>query len=207
MFRSFIPFFLASLGFILFVPTVTMPLFEWQISEVVEGSASVCSGDLPSSLITTVGESLDLSNNPYLSKDLSFVVRSSPSGMIIEGITRHIDRNIIPLLWLHLFVCGIYVGWSANYHKRTMGEIIIAPLVAFLLTCLLINAGRLFYPYLGSLLCLQGEWNAELSRIHYGTLLVLFAAFLAEVGSIVVMASQIRQAIIPEQEPVQSVVG
>jgi len=191
----------------LFVPAVNMPLFEWQISEVVVGSASVCSGDLPSSLTTTVGESLDPSNNPFLSKDLSFVVRSSQSGRLIEGITRHIDRNIIPLLWLHLFLCGIYVWWYADYHKRTIGEVILAPLVAFILACLLINAGRLFYPYLGSLWCLQGEWNAELSRIHYETLLVLLGAFLAEVGTIVVMLRQIRHAIIQRKESAQSVVG
>jgi len=201
------PFLLASLGFILFVPVVNMPLFEWQISEVVAGSSSACGGDLPSSLTTTVGESLDLRDSPSLSENLSFVVRSSQSARIIEGITRHISRSIIPLLWLLLFLCGIHIWWYAMYHKGTIAEVLISPLVALMLVCILINAGRLFYPYLGSLWCLQGAFNAELSKIHYETLLVLFAALLAEVGAIVVMLRQIIKAIMQRKESSKLAVG
>lgn len=184
-----------------------MPLFEWQISEAVADSSSACNGDLPSSLITTVGESLDLRDSPSRSEKLSFVVRSSQSGRIIEGVTRHISRSIIPLLWLLLFLCGIYIWWYAMYNKRTIAEVLISPLVALILVCILINAGRLFYPHVSMLWCLQGVFNAELSRIHYETLLVLLAAILAEVGAIVVMLRQIRHAIIQRKESAQSVVG
>ena len=207
MLRSFIPFLLASLGFILFLPVVNMPLLEWQISEAVAGSSSACNGDLPSSLTTTVGESLDLRDRPYLSENLSFVVRSSQAGRIIEGITRHINRGIFPLLWLFLFVCAIYIWWYAIYHNRTIAQALIFSIVAMILLCMLINAGRLFYGYVGSLGCLQGALNAELSRIHYETLLVLFAALLAEVGAIVVMVRQIRHAIMQRKESAQLVVG
>jgi len=93
------------------------------------------------------------------------------------------------------------------YHKGTIAEVLISPLVALMLVCILINAGRLFYPYLGSLWCLQGAFNAELSKIHYETLLVLFAALLAEVGAIVVMLRQIIKAIMQRKESSKLAVG
>jgi len=183
-----------------------MPLFEWQISETVVGASSSCKGNLPSSLTTSIGESLD--RKDLLPENLRFVVRSSQSGRIVEEITRNIDRDILPLLWLLMFLCGIYIWWYAIYNKRTIAEVLVSPLVAMILLCVLINAGRFFYPYPYFFLwCFQGAFNAELSKIHYETLLVLFAAFLAEIGAIVVMLSQIRHAIIRRKDAAQSAVG
>jgi len=207
MLRSFTPFLLASLGFILFVLALMMPLLEWQISETVVGVSSSCKGTLPSSLTTSIGESLDLKDSPFLAENLRFVVRSSQSGRVIEGITRNISQRIIPLLWLLMFLCGIYIGWYAIYNKRTIAEVLVSPLVAMILLCALINAGRLFNldPYF-FLLCLRGAFNAELSKIHYETLLVLLAAMLAAVGAVIVMLIQIRHAIIQSEESSKSAV-
>ena len=208
MLRSFTPFLLASLGFILFVLALIMPLFEWQISETVVGASSSCNGKLPSSLTTSIGESLDPKNHPILPENLRFVVRSSQSGRIIEGITRNINRGVIPLLWLLMFLCGIYIWWYAMYNKHTIAEVIISPLVAMILLCVLINAGRFVYPYPYFFLwCYDGTFNAELSKVHYETLLVVFAVFIAETGAMVVMLSQIRHAIIQRKESAKLAVG
>ncbi len=208
MFRSFIPLLLASLGFILFGLVIDMPLFEWQISEITTQPPYEIRFN-PSPWTAKLGDSLeddsvifyqfDISHcgDSFIPEKLKSVVRRSWSEEVIERITRNINRDIFPWLWLLLFLCGSYVWWYAIRYKRPIAKTFISSVIALIFICILINLGRPFYASVGSLGCLEGTitFNAKLSKTHYETLLVLFAVILAEVGAIGIMLRQIIRAV------------
>jgi len=204
MLGSFIPLLLASLGFILFGLVIDMPLFEWQVSEFVADSSQDISFN--SFLWTTkLGDSLEdvlyfrNSTNP---KNLDAMVKRSWSEETVERITQNINRNIFPWLWLLLFLSGIYVWLYAIQHKHSRTEALISTIVAVIFLCILLDVSRPFYAHVVSSECFDATvtFNAELSKVHYETLVVLFASILAELGALGVMLRQIITAIMQRKE-------
>ena len=195
---------LASLGFFLYGLAIEMPLFEWQISKTATDS----SHDVPfnSSLSTTkLGNSLvDVlyCGNGTNSEDLKPVVGRSWSEETVERITRNFNRSVFPWLWFLLFLSGIYVWWFAIHHKRPITVALISTVATLIFLCILLDVTRSFYSHVGSSVCLDGAvtFDAKLSKTHYESLLVLFAAILAEAGTINIMLHQISRAIIENKE-------
>ena len=190
---------------------IDMPLFEWQISEIVTDHPNdVRYNSLP--WITKLGDSLaDVSRcgNSINPEKLNPVVKRSWSEEAIERIARNITRDIFPWLWLLLFLCVIYTGWYAIYHKRSIAEAFIFAVVAMIFLCILLDSTRHFYAYTLDSRCLEGiaTFNAKLSKIHYETLLVLFATILAEVVAVGMMLRQVVKAIMQRKETSKSAVG
>ena len=146
MLRSFIPLLLASLGFILFGLVIEMPLFEWQVSEIVTDS-SQDDGFNSSVWMTKLGDSLEdvldcgSTTNP---ENLDPVVRRSWSEETVERLTRNINRNIFPWLWFLLFLGGIYIWWYAMHHKHSSTEAVISAVVAVIFLCILLTLRDFF---------------------------------------------------------------
>jgi len=211
MLRSFIPLLLASLGFILFGLVIEMPLFEWQISEMATDSPQDV--DFNSSLwITKLGDSLvDVlyCQNSTNRENLDPVVRRSWSEETLERVIRNINRNIFPWLWFLLLLSNIYIWWFAIYHKHSSTEAFISTVVAVIFLCILLSSTRFFYPDIVSWECLEGivTFDAKLSKIHYETLLVLFASFLAQAGAVGMILRQIIRAIMQRKESLKLGVG
>ena len=94
-----------------------------------------------------------------------------------------------------LFLCGIYIWWFTIWHNRLFSETIISTVVAVILLAFLINVWRFLVPENGVFVCLPElrgtvTFNARLSKVHYETLLVLFAGILAELGALGMMVRQ-----------------
>lgn len=211
MLRSFIPLLLASLGFILFGLVIEMPLFEWQVSEIATDSSQDV-GFISSLWITKLGDSLEdvlYCGNSTDPENLDPVVRRSWSEETFERITRNINRSIFPWLWFLLFLSVIYVWWYAVHHKLSRTEAFISTVVAVMFLCILFDSTRFFYAHIGSSECLEGTitFNAKLSKIHYETVLALFASIIAEVGAVVMMLRQIRRTIMQRKESSKLGVG
>ena len=211
MLRSFIPLLLASLGFILFGLVIEMPLFEWQVSEIATDPSQDV-GFNSSLWITKFGDSLEdvlycgNSTNP---ENLDHGVRRSWSEETLERFTRNINRNIFPWLWFLLFLSGIYVWWYAVHHKHSRTEAFISAAIAIMFLCILFDSTRFFYAHIGSLACLDRTvtFDAKLSKLHYETVLALFASILAAVAAVGMMLYRVIRAIMQRKESSKLDVG
>lgn len=197
MHRSLLPFILASLGSTLFAWAISMPLFEWHISEILTDAPNDVQFT-SSPWVTKLGESLEDSSyifhqidGQYCKSDrnpekLDFVVTRSWLEETLEKITRSINHSIIPWLWLLILLSGIYIWWHTIYYKRPITEALISTMVAVVFLCILLNISRPFFARGIGLGCLEGTitFNARLSKVHYETLIVLFASILAELGAL-----------------------
>jgi hypothetical protein len=208
MHRSLLPFILASLGSILFAWSINMPLFEWQVSQITTNPPHDIRFN-PSPWIAKFGDSLmDSSvisyqfNGSYCGKSLNqeklkSIVKRSWSEDILERITRKINANIIPWLWLLTFLSGFYIWWYTLYYKQPITGTLISTVIAMILFCILLDMSRPFYAYIAGSGCLEGivTFNAHLAKIHYETLLALLVAIIAEAGAVRMMFRQIRKAL------------
>ena len=211
MLQSFIPLLLASLGFILFGLVIEMPLFEWQISEIATDSSQEV-GFNSSFWITKLGDSLEdvlkCGNNANL-ENADPIVRRSWGEETLERVTRNINRNVFPWLWLLLFLSGIYLWWHAVHHQQSRTGAFISIVVAFMFLCILLGSTRFFYPDIVSSECLEGTvtFDAKLSKIHYETMFTLFGFVLATLGAVSMMLRQIREAIMQRNDSSKVGVG
>lgn len=220
MHRSLLPFLLASFASALFAWAINMPLFEWQVSEIVTDPPYEVSF-FPSPWIARFGDSLEDRSVIFYQFDGSYcgdsfdpaklnsVVRRSWSEATLDRITRNINHSIIPWLWFLIFLCGIYLWWYALHYQRPITETVILTVVAMIVLCILLSVSRPFFAIVGVSGCLEGTvtFNARLSKVHYETLLVFFAAILAEVGAVGMMIRQVRRAIMQRKESSKVGVG
>jgi hypothetical protein len=184
-----------------------MPLFEWQISEIITNHPYDINFK-PSPWLAKFGDSLEdgsiisyqfdgsYCGNSFNSEMLSSVVKRSWIEETLERITRNINHSIIPWLWILVFLSGIYLWWYAIHYKRPITEILIFTIIATVLLCTLLDFSRPFFATVGSSGCLEGSvtFNAKLSKVHYETLLVFFASVTAEAAAVSIMLYQLRRA-------------
>ena len=206
MFRSFIPFILASLGFTLISWTVKMPLFEWQFNEIVTNFSSACDGTLPSQWTTRFGEDLQARNRPSLLENLNIVVSRSWTDESLDHISLSLYKGR-PLLFIGVMLSIIYMWWYLLQDKQDrVPHVVIAVLfTAFAVgICILLSqVVRLAGPAVGQIPYYYEIWDchgtmtfsARLSKVHYETVIVLLASILSVVGALVVMLRQIRIAV------------
>jgi len=235
MLRSILPFILASLGFVLVALVVNMPLLEWQISEIttdfpseVHFNSSPWSAKFGDSLENGSYTNLDdsyISHQVYVSENrnncipehLNAVVRRSRIDEVVDRTAGFINQNIIP--WLSgrntfgvlLFLCGTYIWWFASWYKRPIVEGLIFTAIAMILIGLLINVWRVFFSKIGVPWCMELRgtvtFSAQLSKVHYETLIVLLSAILAEVGALSMMLRQVIKAAIHTEETSRLIAG
>lgn len=179
--RNLLPFLLASLGFTLITLVLNMPLFEWQVSEIVT--------DLPPEVhinpawTTKLGDSVEsgsytASDGSYIfhqvlvpknenscsPEQLTSVVRRSRSDERLERIALNVNQRIV--LWLTgltrtgqitigvlLFLCGIYIWWFTIWYNRSTAEAFTFTIVAVILLGFLINVWRILVPETGVFVC------------------------------------------------------
>jgi hypothetical protein len=227
MLRSLIPFILASLGFVLVALAINMPLFAWQISDIVTDLPPEVHVD-PSPWTTKLGESLE--NNFYIPvyvsvegtrcrpEPLTAIIQRSRNDETLERLALNIDQKVIP--WLSesskfgvlLFFCGIYIWWFTLSYKRPIAEASIATFISVIVIGILINIWRLFFhKVVNSFGCsgLEGTitLNARLSLIHYETLIIFFAGILLELGALGMILREMIRTVIERKEPSKSAVG
>lgn len=196
--QSLFPFTLMSLGFALIALVLNMPLFEWQISDIVT--------DLPQEVhvnptwITRLGDSFE--SGSYNASDGSYIfyqilvpqngiscspeqltaeVRRTRSNEMLERIALGVNQGTVLLLTgltmtgqitmgVLLFLCGIYIWWFTIWNNRPIAEAFFSTVVATILLSFLINILRFLVPETGVFVC-----RPEL----YGT--VTFSARLSKI--------------------------
>ena len=229
MFRSVLPFVLVCLGFTLVAVSTNMPLLDWQISEVVTDFPSEIQIN-PSPWTTRLGQTLSAdwssaifynvyvlrSGNKCLPKILDTDVNRSRFADRVEELSLSINGSFLLVNWVGfvstLFLCGVYIWWFTIWYKRPIAEAINYTVIAVMLFFFLIDVWRPLGAKVGPpFLCsdYQGTitFNARVSRLHFETLVVLFAGIFAELGAIGMMARQIIKAIIERKSSARSDVG
>ncbi|MFN8403587.1 MAG: hypothetical protein U0V48_08515 [Anaerolineales bacterium] len=157
MFRSFIPFFLACLGFAIIGLARDMPLFEWQISQIVAdippdfhfkpspwktrlgesvlGDSSDKGSYFLWQIYTPMGDSSDVCS-PVGSKPIA---KRSRIAETLEHISLGFYQKVYPWLWgtswLILFLSGLYVWGFANVYKRPFYEPVIFSALLTIIFC------------------------------------------------------------------------
>lgn len=222
--RSLLPFILATLGFTLAALATAMPLFEWQISEIVTNLPPEVHIN-PSPWVTKSGESLDdasyifyqirvLKNRISCRPDkLNYTVMRSRNDQALEQLALDVNQKVLSWLsvWdmigLVLLLCGLYIWWFEIWYKRPISEAVILTAIAMMFYYVLMQILR-------SLLAKVGlgpgcseimevsvpyygtlTFSARLSRVHYKTLFVLFVGVLSELGALYMMLRQIVRAV------------
>ena len=134
MHRSLIPLALASLGFIIIRLVMSMPLLEWQISEIVTDLPSTYEVEiLPPPWEAKLGDSLNdgsfILRKIYVTgeesfcrkENLEFIVRRSHKDELIEQVLNANQKNTS---WLYtlgvtaLILSGIYIWWFIIGYKQ-----------------------------------------------------------------------------------------
>ncbi|HLO31551.1 MAG TPA: hypothetical protein VK249_20535 [Anaerolineales bacterium] len=210
-----------------------MPLFEWQISEVVTDfppEVHINSSPWTTKFGEALGDDTYIFWQVDVSKDgstcspesISSKVRRSRNDEVLEQVALSVNRNIIPWLsdWfmigLVIFICGIYIWFFTAWSKRPIFEAVVFIVLAVVFGCFLTQIWHALLTKVSPLLMCSGlsnryhgtiTFNAELSKIHYETLIVLFAGILLELGAFVVMFRQIRMVGFHNEDTSKSVVG
>jgi hypothetical protein len=141
---------------------------------------------------------------------LTSMVMRSQSDEMLEKIALSINHGLILrlagltqtgqiIIAVFLFICAIYIWWFTLGHKRPFAEALILTVIAVILLGFLINVWRILVPETGVFVCrpsIHGTItvNARLSKLHYETLLVLFAGIIAELGALGIMLRQVIMA-------------
>ncbi len=235
MLRNFIPFLVASLGFTLVAFALNMPLFEWQISEIVTDFPPTYEFHIYSSPWTAhLGDSLDdgfyiLHGGVWVRRDegfcrseyLNFIVERSQNDKTLERVL-NIKSTTKPLLFawvsIEVVLSVIYIAlFVLEYKHGSNIQAIVFMGIAGFICVFLILVMRLFgsFPYyffgngFDSGVDCYGTitFNAVLSKAHYETLLVFGAGILAELGALGIMLHQIRRAVNEGKESSKSAVG
>ena len=229
--RSLLPLILASLGFLLLPSGMAMPLFEWQIREIVTDFPSTYNVDIPPSpWRASIGEALDdgsyilqesrvIGNGGFCRQEgLEFVVRRSQRDEIVERLLNANLKNssydswFFPLGFCELLLCGWYIWWFIIMYKHGSAfQAVIFMGIAGFIYVFLIAIWEVLGPHLGyvGLADCAGTitFNARLSKVHYETLLVFWAGVLLELGALGVMAHQIVKAVIQRKQSSRSAMG
>jgi hypothetical protein len=243
MLRSIIPFVLVCLGITLVALARDMPLFDWEISEIVVdippgfdvkpspwttrlgetvlGEAFDDGGYFLWQVYTSMGNSTDVCS-PLGPKPIA---KLSQNDELLERISINFYQKVFSwsahwsIVGLILFLSGVYIWWFTIWYKHPISRAVIFTGIVTMMFCLLqvsiwrILAGRVMpalpctlflpaHPYSGTI-----TFNANLSKIHYEMLIVLFTGVCFELGAIGVMLRQMMRAIMQRKESAQSAVG
>lgn len=219
MYRSLTPFILAVFGFAAILSVINMPLFKWQISEIVTDFPSTYDVSItPSPWTAYLGDSLDDSSyilsrvfvkrekNGCREENLNLIVRYSQKDKMLERALNFNQENVlwpIALSVVNIILSVVYIWWFTIWHEHR--SVFLAVIFTMASGCIFVSltqimrgfAGPLNHvSYFGTTDCYGAiTFNAALSDIYYGTLLVLFTGILLELGALGVMVRQIVRAV------------
>ncbi len=219
--RSFIPFVLATLGFIMLSWADRMPLFKWQISEVVTDGSSTCDFKPSSPWTTRWGESLDLKGRPNYVENLNVVVSRSRTDKILDRVSLTLYNNTSWLfVWslIEVILSIIYIWWFLLQDKQNRAPHLV---MAILLTgmagliCLLLAGTHTVslagpavgWAYIGKDCLGTITFSARLLKMYYETPVILFAGILMEVGALGAMWQTNVRVVNQRKESSKSAVG
>lgn len=215
--RSFLPYILAILGSATILWAMTIPLFEWQITDIVSDFPTNYEIRIfPSPWQARFGDSIN--NDVYLHKnisvlvdrkdcyndDISVVIERTQKDERLENVWLSIYMNTKWLLgWslIEVLLSVLYIWWFMIWHKHSFGKTIGLSILAVFIFLNLIPRlfNPLFFPryFAGVVDCYHGtiSLNVLLSEIHYETPIILLLGVLLECGALVIMLREIRQAI------------
>jgi len=214
---------LASLGYVILLLVAVMPLFEWQISDMTTDFPPAYRVYItPSPWRASFGQSLDdgsyVFRKVYVQKDnkscrkeeMNFTVTRLENDDAVERAWLNVYKNISWLFqwdWIGIVLSLMYIWWFTIWyaHRTAFHAIILTGIAVFIfvfLTQIARLAGPLYIPsYFGRADCYGAvTFNARLSKIHYETLLILFAGILLEVGALGVMLRQIVSTVIERKK-------
>ena len=231
--RALFPIILASFGLIIFMWAFSMPLFEWEVSKAKSNFPEKYEVYVePSPWTSKVGDSLDSSyyvsrkvrisigQNTCLNNELLKVnIERSARDRSIESVVVNFNQGsswLISSFWGVLILSGIYFYWLTIWQaQRPISTILIPVSVVIIIFCLPMGLLRLLNPVLaidyfgpvstecsGTLLL-----NAQISRFHYATPIMLGLGVLGEIGAIGIMLRQVIMTIIHGKESARSAVG
>jgi hypothetical protein len=224
--RALLPIILAGLGLFLIMWATTIPLFEWKVSEVKSNFPQSYEVNVdPSPWISKLGESLDnsyytfrkvrisIGQNACLNTGSLNIVLERPSrDRVLESLSTNLNLSLswlIPMVWGVFILSGIFFWWVIIWQEHLPVSRAVFPItVVVIIFCLLMGILRLLNPALatdyfgpvanecsGTLVL-----NAQLSRIHYGTQIMLGLGILGEIGAMGIMLRQFIVTIIQGKE-------
>jgi len=232
MSRGIIPFILALVALVTISIAGVIPLFEWQINEVISDSPEYDT-DMFSSLWTaSLGESL--TEQQYIYRHL--VVFKNDTSCAVDDLHMVVHRSQKDELWeqllltrawtneskhwtkawllIEIVLTVIYGLWFINwYEHRPSSHVTIFAVLVILGTCLiLMPALKLLVPLIGFF---TGNVHCEttividatLSKVNYWVPILFFTGIFAEVAALVVMRRNILEAITKRKESSKSAVG
>lgn len=220
--HSFLPFALVSLGFTMILLSIAMPLFEWQISEIVTDFPPIYEVHVsPSPWTARFGDSF--SDDLYVyrkvsvlkdslecyNKDINLNIKRAPKDEALEQVWLNIYKNISWLFgWslIEIVLSVLYIWWFMIWYKgnsfwKSIGLTIFA---IFIFLNLIPRLADPLFPrfYYGAVDCYHGTiaFNAALSKTHYETPIILLVGIVLEFGALVIMLRQITKAIIESKK-------
>lgn len=216
--RSFLPFLLVILGYLLILLATKMPLFEWQIMHVSTDYPAVYEINAqPSPWRARLGESLDHGSYPSFGnilvskdardcapEDVSILVERASNDITLERISLDTKKYVLWLFdwkWIVIALSLIYIWWFTIWFRHPMGEAVVLTIIVIIAEHELTQLIRNVLPTvmrLGMLECYRGTvtFQANLSEVHYETLAVMVVGLLAELGALIIMLSQVIKALL-----------
>lgn len=211
--RNLLPFILASLGYVLIALAWTMPLLEWQISDIVMDIPSTHEGNIRSSWSTKFGEAL-LDGPRFGIGDVSVVRSAAPfsdnCGSVDLVVHRSQHDEKVEQGWLTaseffedyqligggivMILAAICIWLFATSHEhRPAGSVIILIIIAATFSCILLMIWYSAFSVTHQHYNLAYDCHATvtltatLSKIYFGPPAALFAGICLQVGAIVLM--------------------
>ena len=208
------------------------PLFEWQISEVVTDFPSSYEVHiLHSPWRAYLGNSLNdksyvfaqiqVSENDKACSvsDLSSVVNRSRKDELLEqlSLTRQFNYDridwVMGWLLIEVVLSVAYGLWFTNWHEhRPVSDAIIPAVVATICFCIIFSQVMRVW---GARVAFDGianchgiiTFNANLSKISYSIVILLFTGIFAELVALAIMIYQVAIAVSKRRESSKSSVG
>ncbi|HAW52174.1 MAG TPA: hypothetical protein DCX54_07595 [Flavobacteriales bacterium] len=219
--RALLPFIFAVSGLVLNIWASSMPLFEWQVGTVSEDYPPDYDVHLtPSPWITRLGQSLD--DKPYISRKVfisidqipcwiemghKITIERSTIDKRLDLLSRKLNDFPFQLALGSLLLIGlsiIYMWWIIIWHEhRTIAEAVAITLIITFFFCFPIGMMRLLGPRISTdyffAMCNEYSgtvsFSAEISKVHYETLITMLSAILAEFGALSKMIFEIVRTI------------
>jgi len=232
--QSLIPSILISFGCFIILLAGDLPLFEWQISQLVTDFPSTYDIRVDSSPWRAyLGDSLDDSTYIFRNiwveqdgkicfrKDFQSEVKRSWNDKMLERILNIESQGFEWLFqwgYIEFLLSVIYIWFFSIWYNRRAGcffAFVFTGIAVFIflnvsqIARAIASPFRIFAPSdLGQITC-SGlvTFTAALSKIHYETLIVLLVGILLELGAVGVIVMQIRNAKMPRLESPKSEVG